>query len=170
MGRNTQVLKPGETAEAQRFSEKAAATEWEAKLYIDNSLEEPVDGGQVVARLCRNDSGGALLPKRGVKFAASSTCKVTSYSGSSEPVEGVVDPHLPSAGVANGEWFAVHVKGKTRGVSSAAIADAAKLESAANGKLVTLASFGETYSGLSVDVASGADEDHLFVLSPVKAS
>jgi len=65
----------------------------------------------------RNKSGAALLPKRLVTFSTTAGklfSEVTGYSAvTNEERVGVVDEHLPSAGVADGEVFWVTVSGPT---------------------------------------------------------
>lgn len=66
----------------------------------------------------RNTSGGALLPKRVVRFKiAASTAMFSEVDGyaaaTNEERVGVVDEHLPASGVANNDVFWVTVSGPT---------------------------------------------------------
>lgn len=65
----------------------------------------------------RNKSGAALLPKRVVTFSTDAGklfSEVTGYSAATnEERVGVVDEHLPAAGVANDDVFWVTVDGPT---------------------------------------------------------
>ncbi|SFH96981.1 hypothetical protein [Planctomicrobium piriforme] len=68
---------------------------------------------RVTCILVRNVSGIALLPKRTVKWAAGYRGKrVDGYcSVTAEECAGVVDEHLPAAGVPNNDLFWIAVKG-----------------------------------------------------------
>ena len=67
----------------------------------------------------RNASGGALLPKRLVRFAVGTAgtavfSAVDGYAAvANNEVVGVVDEHLPASGVASNDVFWVTVKGPT---------------------------------------------------------
>ena len=62
----------------------------------------------------RNSSGGALLPKRAVAFAAGSYSAVSGYTRlTNDVVAGIVDEFLPTSGVAANDVFWVTVDGPT---------------------------------------------------------
>jgi len=67
----------------------------------------------VKVRIVRNTSGGALAPGRPVTYEAGEWGRrVDAYTGADgEYVAGVVDDHLPAAGVANGDLFYIIVEG-----------------------------------------------------------
>lgn len=63
-------------------------------------------GADVKAKIVRNTSGVALLPKRLVSYASGSSKRVDGYTNTTAGVvAGVVDPFLPAAGVPNGDLF-----------------------------------------------------------------
>jgi hypothetical protein len=83
------------------------------------------NNGRTEAILVRNVSGAALLPGRSVVWQAGfEGRRVDRYSRvTAERIAGIVDDHLPSAGVANGDLFWLLVKGqcliKTQAVGGA---------------------------------------------------
>lgn len=81
-----------------------------------------------LARLVRNTSGGALLPKRVVKWETGYRgTRVDGYTATTAAeAAGVVDDQLPAAGVADDDLFWIFRKGPTivkTGITSEVIAD-----------------------------------------------
>jgi hypothetical protein len=74
---------------------------------------------QTTCLLVRNVSGFALLPRRAVTWAAGYRGRrVAGYARVGlEEVAGVVDEHLPSAGVANNDLFWLAVKGPSEALT-----------------------------------------------------
>ena len=76
----------------------------------------------------RNTSGGALLPKKVVKFdiGTAGTAVLGAASGDNTTANasfvGVVDEHLPSAGVSANDVFWVTVEGPTEVIANGAVA------------------------------------------------
>lgn len=70
---------------------------------------------RVQCRLVKNNSGIALLPKRAVVYkAGTNQTEVDGYARTTAAeVAGIVDEWLPSAGVANGDYFWIVVQGPT---------------------------------------------------------
>ena len=77
---------------------------------------------EVKCRLVRNVSGIALLPKRAVKYKSGFRYKrVDGYcNATAEECAGIVDEHLPAAGVRNGDLFWIVVGGPTLVLTSLA--------------------------------------------------
>lgn len=99
--------------------------------------------------LVKNDSGAALLPKRLVVWKTSgSKTLVDGYSATTAcQVAGVVDEHLPAAGVPNGSWFWMVRKGPA--LATTDLAGGANNVIALNAYLVALtaATSGATTAG-----------------------
>jgi len=71
------------------------------KLTANGDLLSGRSGG---ARIVINDSGGTLLPGRGIRWKDGYYgLKIGALSGAGEPADGVIDHTIPSAGVANGD-------------------------------------------------------------------
>jgi hypothetical protein len=71
------------------------------KLTASGDLLSGRSGG---ARICINDSGGTLLPGRGIRWKDGYYgLKFGAYTGAGEPADGYIDHTIPSAGVANGD-------------------------------------------------------------------
>lgn len=87
--------------------------EFEDVLWSSTEAVKPLrTGKKVYCMLCKNSSGGALLPKRLVVRKAGTTGEVDGYTDvTGERPLGVVDEFLPSAGVADGDYFWVVVEG-----------------------------------------------------------
>lgn len=105
----------------------------------------------------RNASGAALLPKRVVTFSTTAGklfSEVTGYSAvTNEERVGVVDEHLPAAGVANGEIFWVTVEGPTEvavALSGTDVASGDRLSA------ITAATAGATTAGRVTPSSVGA--------------
>jgi len=122
----------------------------------------------------RNTSGGALLPKRAVVFAAGSFEAVDAYTTATDEIAaGVVDEHLASAGVAANDVFWVTVGGPTEITSGAAIPVDSTVSSlnAGAGKATTAAAgaLQKGYIGRAISAAAGADEDILAIVNLVRS-
>lgn len=80
----------------------------------------------VLCRIVRNKSGGALLPKKTVKYNDAATNgydwgnQTNGNAALGDPILGVVDEFLPAAGVPDGELFWVVVAGPSTCISDSA--------------------------------------------------
>ncbi|TXH09763.1 MAG: hypothetical protein E6R03_16265 [Hyphomicrobiaceae bacterium] len=87
--------------------EGARATFRPISKTITNGIRNVLPGGEQLAILVRNSSGGALLPGQLVNWSSGYIgrrvgAKATAAAASNA---GIVDPYLPSAGVADGDLF-----------------------------------------------------------------
>lgn len=85
---------------------------------FSDGSKKRLTGRSIIAVLVRNESGAALLPKRLVRFtrtAGYSLCEsVDGYADTlAEKCVAIVDPDLPSAGVADDDIFWAILKGPT---------------------------------------------------------
>lgn len=104
---------------------------------------KPTNSGFVVkATLCRNDSGGALLPGKAVKFSTSDPSSVTGNADTNYQIAGVVDPFLPSVGVQADDVFYV----VTGGPVTAKLTPDGTSGIAAGGRVVVLGASAGTLS------------------------
>lgn len=72
------------------------------------NVKPELSGMSVVAMWVRNGSGGALLPSTGVVWSTTTGevgIEVSGAGGADVDWAGIVDPHLPAAGVPNGSHF-----------------------------------------------------------------
>ena len=97
-------------------------------------------GGNVVAILVRNGTGGAVLPGRVYTWTAGSEgTKVGALAGADAYCAGVADDHLPTAGAPSNDIFWLIVKGNCNVLLDSAVSAADVLYSVANGELKTRA-------------------------------
>ena len=91
-----------------------AAPQFEGKEYIHEDMAYGT-GAYVKVRICRNNSGVTLLPKRAVKFnltAGKGFWDVAGYATVAAEKSGIVDEFIPvGVGVPNGDLFYVVVDG-----------------------------------------------------------
>jgi len=139
-GSNVQPFGRGEYADGVRVPADVQGGLFEFKDIL-TATSNPRSGREVLMRLVKNDSGGELLPGRGVAYKATGADNfgkvVGGYSGAGEKVDGVVDWTLPSAGVPDGKWFWMAVpRGPVYVVSDGAstLARGDILKTAASGK------------------------------------
>ena len=113
-GSNIQPFARGEYADSARVPTDVKGGLFEFKNIL-TATGQPRDGREVICRLVQNNSGGALLPGKGVAFKATGAGgygqSIGGYSGAGDKCDGVVDHTLPAAGVADGKWFWMIVKG-----------------------------------------------------------
>jgi len=155
-------IKQGQTEESARINPSMKGAEFEvANLATDGSRP---DGRSRRVVICLNASGGALLPGRGFKFKSTAPgYEVTAHSGAGEKCDGVVDPLLPAAGVANGKAFLGVVEGPIPNATSdgaAVLAFNDHLVTGALGKFTkqTAAPANETAVMVQVNAKSGYSE------------
>ena len=90
-------------------------------------------------RLVQNNSGGALTPGQSVKWKSGAWgTQIGAVTGSLEQPCGIVDEYLPSAGVANGDYFWLVEEGPCKTVTNGAgtYSEQDHLVTAASGKTV----------------------------------
>lgn len=146
-------LKLGETQSATRVNQSVRGAEY---LFANKSSADgtPLDGRQRVMAVVKNASGGALLPGTVVVFKSSAPgWEINGNAAVGTRGDGVVDPTLPAAGVANGDCFLMVVEGPTNFVS-----DGAGVLAFGN-KLVV----GATGGRVKIQVAAPADETAVMV-------
>jgi hypothetical protein len=118
MSRNdSPLLKRGETSSAASFAvKKGMLAEFEDVDYSTSTsgVNLPLSGHRVTCRLVKNSSGIALLPGRLVRYKDGTNCgEVDGYpvGPRTDSTAGFVDEYLPSAGVADGSYFWIVVRG-----------------------------------------------------------
>lgn len=165
-GSNVQPFARGEYADSARVNQslKGGLFEFENKL---TATSNPRDGREVICRLVQNNSGGALLPGRGVQFKSTGADgygqSIGGYSGAGEKCDGVLDHTVPAAGVPDGKWFWMIVKGPAYVVTDGANALSRNdiLKTAASGKFTkdtaTPATNGKVGYCEDVSIAATAD-------------
>ncbi len=107
-------------------ADNTVALQYEGKEYLHEDMTYGT-GMNVRVRVCRNNSGGVLAPKRAVKFnltAGKPWSDVAGYSTITAERSGVIDEYLPPAGVPSGDLFYVVVEGPTLVQTSSAAAAA----------------------------------------------
>tara|TARA_R110000824_G_scaffold174823_3_gene353012 strand:- start:942 stop:1517 length:576 start_codon:yes stop_codon:yes gene_type:complete len=115
-------------------------------------------GGNVVAILVRNGTGGAVLPGRVYTWTASKAgTTVGALAGADAYVAGVADDHLPSAGAASNDLFWLIVKGNCHILLDAAVAAGAVLYAVANGEVATRAESSALTTHLNQNIVARAD-------------
>lgn len=87
--------------------EGARATFRPLSKTITNGIRNVIPGGEQLAVLVRNSTGGALLPGMLVNWTAGYVGRRVGAKATAAAVTnaGIVDPYLPSAGVADGDLF-----------------------------------------------------------------
>ena len=97
-------------------------------------------GGNVVAILVRNGTGGAVLPGRIYTWTAGSEGrKVGALAGADAYCAGVADDHLPTGGAASNDLFWLIVRGNCNVFHDSASSAAAVLFAVAGGEAKTRA-------------------------------
>jgi hypothetical protein len=110
----------------------------------------------------RNTSGGALLPKKVVKFdiGTAGTAVLGAASGDNTAANasfvGVVDEHLPSAGVSANDVFWVTVEGPTEVITHGTVAVGAALSTVTTAGRVD--DGGTAVIGYALSAGSATDE------------
>ena len=124
---------PGKTFPNARVSASVQGDIAEFPNMASTDTTNPADGRKTICRLVQNNSGGAL--NAGVRcVVAANGYQVSGAAGADVRFDGAVDPQVPSAGVADQEWFLLVVSGPTKLLSSEAIAAGNDLGGAASGK------------------------------------
>ncbi len=103
-------------------ADNTVATHLEGREYIHEDQTYGT-GMYVKLRICRNNSGAALLPKRAAKFnltAGKGDYDVAGYSTVTAERSYIIDEFLGANGVPNGDLFYVVVEGPTLAKTSAA--------------------------------------------------
>lgn len=113
------------------------------RTFMDKDHSDPdsntlLSGMLIYARLVKNNSGGTLAKSLGVTYEAGYTGKqVDALSGANAICDGIVDPFIAEATVADGAYFWLIVKGPCKIVDSGSGLSAGNLlQSAANGEFV----------------------------------
>lgn len=166
-GSNIQPFARGEYADGVRVPADVQGGLFEFKNIL-TATGQPRDGRECMCRLVKNDSGGALLPGRGVQYKSTGSTNygkaVGGYSGAGERIDGIVDHTLPAAGVPDGKWFWMIVPKSpayvvTDGANALSRGDL--LKTAASGKFTkdtaTPATNGKAGSCEDVSIAATAD-------------
>jgi hypothetical protein len=132
-------LAPGETTLGTRIPLTALGQEvpYPHKLTASGDLLSGRGGG---ARVVINDSGGALLPGRGIRWKEGYyQTRIGGYTGAGEPAEGYIDHMLPAAGVPDDDACLVITKPGTPVYAcsdgAAVLADGDYVKTAADGKV-----------------------------------
>ncbi len=94
-------------------ADNTVALQYEGREYL---MEDPYYGTGMYQRLriCRNNSGAVLAPKRAVKFnltAGKPWSDVAGYSTVTAERSGIIDDQLPSTGVPAGDLFYLQTEG-----------------------------------------------------------
>ncbi len=151
MGRNTSpIFERGATQSDSYVANHKIAGQ--VGVYIDE------DGQELVMRVVKNNSGGALLPRKLVKYDADYIgTQVDGVSTATARPVGAVDQDLPAAGVADGDWFLIAIEGRHDTISGAAITVGDNLVSDAAGASKTAGSTPTYFNvGRAEEVAAGA--------------
>lgn len=108
--------------------------------FTASSLVKPQNTNTMVTcRLVKNSAGAALTPRQVVKYSTTAWgTEVLTVAGAGEVADGVVDEYLPSAGVADGDYFWIVVKGYTELIQStnSGISVGDFVKTAASGKVI----------------------------------
>ncbi len=107
-------------------ADNTLATNLEGKEFLHQDANYGT-GLNVRVRICRNNSGAALLGKRAVKFnltAGTRATDVAGYSTVTAEQSGIADDLLPAAGVPSGDLFYVVLEGPCLATTSHVAADA----------------------------------------------
>ena len=154
MGRNSSPVHPrGEAIpNAEVVRQKSAG---QLCVHIDE------DGQEVVMRVVKNASGGALTPRQTVKYDLDAIgTQIDGVATATTRPAGVVDSELPASGVANGEWFLIAVEGVHDVLAHGALTIGDDLVSAAAGRVDTS---GATptffYIGRAIEAAAAQDDN-----------
>ena len=125
----------------------------------------------VVHRIVKNNSGGALLPSRVVKWEDGQIGKQVDGSPAANGIPaGIVDPFLPAAGVPNGSYFLLVVKGMCNAYGDGTPTQNGPLGVAASGKIKlngqTAAELFAACGVANVDGGSDGDIIRVFFTAP----
>lgn len=136
----------------------------EDRDYSSTSGATPtLSNNMVTIRCVKNSSGIALLPGRLARFKAGTNyTEVDGYARTTgDKPCAVVDEYLPAAGVANGEYFFVVVRGPTSGLTDIAASAANLLPEETLIVALTAASSQATTAGRISAISDIAASTHL---------
>ncbi len=150
-------------------ADNTIAVQYEGKEYLHQDLYYGT-GEYVRLRVCRNNSGISLAPKRAVKFnktAGKPWSDVAGYADVTAERSGIVDEKLPAGGAPTGDLFYVIVEGPTLAstslaadtTNSIAVGDALHAQTGATTGATTSGRVGEALFTGATSVLAGQVEN-----------
>lgn len=119
-----------------------------------------LSGAEVTMIVMKNSSSGTLAARDTVIFKTGTLGKeIGAVGGAGAMINGVVDDHVDSNGVADGKVFLMAVAGPHDCKSGAAITEYAALIPVATGDVDDSSTPDELFMGIALEAASGAAEN-----------